>query len=410
MVAPFGVAARVLEEVADHLPRVVLREVGGATDPGHVFEIVGPDVVRQGIGQKPGPGRLAGAAPPLRLTQPQAPELLQQLEHRRQVRHVLLADDARFRDHAKRPGRPEHVPGTDVPGQGSPAVEGRLPIADVVRQLPSDQVSEAELAQLVGLDDAVAVAPPQPGYRIVGVRVLEVVGTPIARRAVVGARVRDPGPGPGRIGGGRPLGELVIEHTTQEVDDATVARVGVVGGGAAGEAGVERRGVVGPAPASEGLAVEAAIGEPGGKPVLLHREAREQPLPGQLDDAAIGGALRLDPGQEASLVVENEGMAGQGLAVGRRGPGAQEHRRQQSAQNARRHAPRASRPHHRRLRPRRYRLGVTAEREVRTRETAAFRCRIRSRRPCPPRRSWEDGRSHAAGRPRRSTRCTGSAR
>ncbi len=288
MLAPGGIAVRVLEQVAGHLAGRVLRQVGGLVERRHVLEVVGPRVRLQRMREHPVPRGLPSPTPGVDVAEPEPRELVEQPQRGREVGAVLLAHEPCLGDDAERPGRPRRVARPHVSRERSRPGERGFPVARVSRELPCDEVREPELADLVGLDHAIAVAAAEL-RRVVGARVAEVVGAAVDERAVVRAGVGHLWPGPGAVRRGRAVRDLVVEHALHELDHAAIARVRVVERRALREPCVERRRVVRPAPAAKALgrrssstrARWAARCPPRGSPSAAARTRAARP-PGRL--------------------------------------------------------------------------------------------------------------------------------
>jgi hypothetical protein len=266
------------------------------------------------MGLEPVPGEPPGAPPGRDVAEAEAGELVEEAEGRGEVRAVLLPHHHGLRHHPERPRRARRVARVDVAREGRAAGERGLAVAPVPRHLPRRQVPETELADLVRLDHAVAVASPEPRPGVVLLGVAEIVGAAVAHGTVVRAGVGHRGPGPRRVCRRRAVGELVVESPPDEADDAPVPGEGVVSGGTLHETRVDARRVVGPRRPVKRLLVEAAVGEPRREAVLLDREAGQELLPGQADDRGVRLVLRLDPRQQLPAAVEDHGMVRQGRA------------------------------------------------------------------------------------------------
>src|SRR4029079_9927251 len=187
---------------------------------------------------------------------------------------------------AKRPGcvRPstranvfcERVPGCDRSAKEPP----------FAGQFVELQISEAEQPYLVGLDAAVE-APGEPGE-----------ATPVRSLARAGRGEGDPWPRPARRRSS--VSELVIEHLPHHGDRPPVSRIRIPGDQRVDERRVEKRRIVLPVDASEGLSVEHRVVEVHLRPCpRIAWDATLDEVPAKAKNAVVAEAgVRAVPGQE----------------------------------------------------------------------------------------------------------------
>ena len=176
-------------QVASRLGGIQLIDVPGVGLDLDVFEVPGPGVVLHRVGHQPVPRGLPGRLIGGDVAEIEADQLVEQLNRRDHVRAVLLSNDVRLGVDAKRPGRLRGAAGSNVARQNVGRLHGRVPEADGSAELVVLEERDADLADLVGLDDADAIPYSRS---VAGLRTL------IGERAGVAAGERDAGPIPGR--------------------------------------------------------------------------------------------------------------------------------------------------------------------------------------------------------------------
>ena len=227
---------------------------------------------------------------------------------RNHVRAVLLSNDVRLGVDAKRPGGLRGAAGSNVARQNVSRLHRRVPEADDSAELVVLQERDADLADLVGLDDADAI----PHSR--GVSDLR---TLIGERAGVAAGERDARPVPGRRR--QPVIEIERQHVANQVRHRDVAGVRVVLKPGVGEHRVQPGGVVRPpGPRERVRVVRVALGvvelhAVGGRRHVVQEEVGREP-----QHLIVRISLHGRPREELAARVESNCVPVEALGMNRR--------------------------------------------------------------------------------------------